>query len=321
MSEPEPNSGKRPTVSVVAPMFNEADNVGPFVAAVVAALSDVSYEVVLVDDGSVDETWTRIDDCCGENRCVRGVRLSRNFGHQNALFAGMSMAKGRAVVTMDGDLQHPPSVIPEMLAAWHDGSSIVYTERRDSADASFFKRLTSRWFYAVFSWLSGVRLRPGSSDFRLVDERVLNAMLGMGDRDLFLRGVVSWLGFPSTTIPFQAARRHAGKTKFGFGRMLRFSMDALLGFSTLPLRLGVWIGFFTALLAFAEICYIVVQYLRNLTVPGWASVMTLMSLLFAVLFVLIGIIGAYIARIYEILKTRPRFVVAERSGFASDPES
>jgi dolichol-phosphate mannosyltransferase len=317
MSDPAPE--QRPELSVVAPMFNEAENIAPFVEAVVAAVGHEAYEIVLVDDGSSDETWERIRLACNGNDNVRGVRLSRNFGHQSAIFAGMSNARGKAIVTMDGDLQHPPSVIPELLAAWRAGSAIVHTERRDSDDTTAFKRLTSRWFYSIFSWLSGVRMRAGSSDFRLLDEKVLEVLLGMGDRDLFLRGIVNWLGFQSTTIQFVAARRHAGTTKFSLKRMLRFSADGLLSFSTLPLRVGTWIGFLTSLLAFAEISYIVVQYLRGITVPGWASVMTLMSLFFAILFLLIGMIGVYLARIYEILKQRPRHIVSERVGFSAEP--
>jgi polyisoprenyl-phosphate glycosyltransferase len=319
MSDLDPE--QRPELSVVAPMFNEAENIAPFVEAVVGAIGHEVHEIVLVDDGSSDETWEHIRLACNANKNVRGVRLSRNFGHQSAIFAGMSSAKGRAIVTMDGDLQHPPSVIPKLLAAWRGGSAIVHTERRDSDDTSAFKRLTSRWFYAIFSWLSGVRMRAGSSDFRLLDEKVLEVLLGMGDRDLFLRGIVNWLGFQTTTIKFVAARRHAGTTKFSLKRMLRFSVDGLISFSTLPLRVGTWIGFLTSLLAFAEISYIVVQYLRGITVPGWASVMTLMSLFFAILFLLIGMIGVYLARIYEILKQRPRHIISERVGFSAEPRT
>ncbi len=299
-------------------MFDEADNVRPFVEAVSGALADESIEIVLVDDGSSDATWERIRQAADEDARVRGIRLSPKFGHQGALFAGLTHARGRAVVTMDGDLQHPPGVIPELLAAWRAGYAIVGTERHDSSDTSLFKRVTSRAYYALFSWLSGVRLGPGSSDFRLVDERVVESLLAMGDRDLFLRGVVSWLGFQSTTVPFQAARRHAGTTKFSLRKMWRFSLDGIFSFSSVPLRLGVWIGFLTSLLAVSEICYIVAQYMRGITVPGWASVMTLMSLLFAVLFVLLGIIGTYIGRIYDILKSRPRFVVSARAGFEKE---
>src|SRR6266536_1738680 len=168
---------KQPVVSVVAPMYNEAGNVERFVSSVDAVMRahGMSYEIVLIDDGSRDETWQRICEQAGRSPSVRGLSLSRNFGHQNALFAGLHHARGQAIVTMDGDLQHPPEVIPDLLRAWQSGYQIVTTVRQDSSDTRWFKRLTSRWFYHLFSWLSGVSISMGASDFRLVDARVLDA--------------------------------------------------------------------------------------------------------------------------------------------------
>jgi dolichol-phosphate mannosyltransferase len=215
------------------------------------------------------------------------------------------------VVSLDGDLQHPPGVITELLGKWKEGYQVVNTRRLDSADTSLFKRGTSRFFYWVFSKLSGVDMEAGSSDFRLLDRRAVDALCRMSDADLFIRGLVNWLGFRSTTVTYQAAHRHSGRTKFTMRRMLKFSTGALLSFSVLPLRLGIWIGFLTSLLALAEICYIVLQYFQGRTVPGWASVMTVLSFMFGVLFILIGIIGTYLGKIYEVLKSRPRYVVGD----------
>lgn len=312
-----PTAEALPLLSVVAPMYNEETNVGPFVTAVTAALAatEIPHEILLVDDGSRDGTWAAIEASAAAHPAVRGLSLSRNFGHQGALLAGLNHARGNAVVTMDGDLQHPPAILLELVAAWREGYRVVNTRRADSEDTTLFKRLTSRSFYWLFSRLTGVQMEAGASDFRLLDREVVQALVRLGDADLFLRGMVGWLGFKTKTLPYQAARRHSGVPKFTLRKMLRFSSGAILAFSAFPLRLGIAAGFFTSLLAFAELGYILYVYTQGRVIPGWASVMTVMSLMFGVLFVLLGIVGTYLAKIYEILKRRPRFVIGERIGF------
>lgn len=321
MPGPAEEGRDEPLVSVVAPMYNEEGNVERFVGAIDEALGGqgVRYELVLVDDGSRDATWARIGEQARQNPNVRGLSLSRNFGHQNALFAGLHHVRGQAVVSMDGDLQHPPKVILELLERWQQGYQVVTTAREDSADTSLFKRLSSRWFYGVFSRLTGVPVSPGSSDFRLLDADVIDAMLEMRDADLFLRGMVSWLGFRAISVPYRAEPRHSGQTKYTLAKMLRFSAGAMIAFSTTPLKLGIWLGFVTSALAFVEVGYILVQYFRGNVVPGWASLMTFMSLMFGVLFILLGIIGLYLGKVYEVLKKRQHFVVARRAGFGDAP--
>jgi polyisoprenyl-phosphate glycosyltransferase len=311
-----------PELSVVAPMFNERTNVAPFVAAVSDALAatGTSFEIVLVDDGSRDGTWEEISAAALASPVVRGDSLSRNYGHQGALLAGLNHARGRAVVTRDGDLQHPPATLLELLDAWRAGYLVVNTRRADSEDTSLFKRYSSRSFYWLFSRLTGVAMDPGASDFRLLDREAVRALTRLGDADLFIRGLVSWLGFRTKTIPYQAARRHSGVPKFTLKKMLRLSTGAMISFSAAPLRLGIGIGFVTSAFAFIEFCYILYAYLNGRVVPGWASVMTVMSLMFGVLFVLLGIIGTYLAKVYEILKRRPRFVVGARAGFDESDE-
>jgi glycosyltransferase involved in cell wall biosynthesis len=298
-------------------MFNEEENVVPFVAAVEATLRDrrLSYEIVLVDDGSSDATWQRICEAAEASAHVRGLCLSRNFGHQNALFAGLSHTRGQAIVSMDGDLQHPPALIPELVEAWRSGYQVVTTVRQDSSDTGWFKRLTSRWFYRVFSRLTSVRLSPGASDFRLLDASAQAALLEMRDVDLFLRGLVSWLGFRTIAIPFQAEQRNAGNSKYSLRRMVRFSTGAMLSFSMLPLKAGIWLGFLTSILSFVGIILVVIDYFQGNTVRGWASVMVVMSMMFGVSFVLLGTIGLYLGKIYEVVKGRPLFVVGRHTGF------
>ena len=303
-------------VSVVVPFYNEEALINDIVARVYTAVKDIgkAIEFVAVDDGSSDQTWLKIVNHSQADVKIKGLSLSRNFGHQHALFAGLHYANGEVVVSMDGDMQHPPEVIPEMLDKWREGFKVVTTNRIDSNDASFFKRITSLWFYRFFSKLSGLDMKSGNSDFRLIDRKVLESIKKIGDSQLFLRGVTAWVGFSTTTLDYQAANRHAGKSKYNFLKMLKFSSAAIVSFSLIPLKFGIWVGFLTSFLAMIEIIYIMFVFFSGGTVAGWASVMTFMSLMFGILFFMIGIIGIYLGNISEILKRRLRFIVQETVG-------
>jgi len=304
-------------LSIVVPMYFEEGNVQPLVAALLDVLEPMAirYEIILINDGSTDGTWDAITAAADSHPVVRGISLSRNFGHQNAVFAGLNTASGRAVISMDGDLQHPPSLIPEMHAAWQAGHEIVETKRGESSDTSLFKRATSSLFYRVFSLLSGIPMSAGTSDFRLMDSVVVKAVCEMNDADLFLRGITHWVGFRRTTLPYQAAKRHSGQTKYSLARMIRFATSSLVSFSTIPLRIGIWVGLLTSLIAFLELGYIIYSWFRGDVVPGWASTITVISFMFGVLFIIIGIIGTYLASLFETMKNRPRFLVRDACGF------
>ena len=309
-----------PRLSIVVPLFEEEENVRPLLESLRGALAKlhILYEVVLVDDGSKDGTWGLIRHESSHDRRIKGISLSRNFGHQNAIFTGLHYCSGRAIITMDGDLQHPPETIPQMFDAWLRGYKVVETSRTESEDSPILKRLTSRAFYRMFSLLSGMPLDKGSSDFRLIDKKVAEAIIAMRDTDLFLRGISHWVGFPRVTIPYKAAVRHAGKTKFGPLKMLHFAVSSLFSFSTIPLRLGIWLGLMTSILAFCELVYIFIRYLQGASVPGWASTLTVVSFMFGVLFIMVGILGAYLGSIFDTVKKRPRFLVNETAGFSND---
>jgi len=314
----EPGSIKatQPLISVVVPVFNEQDNVAQLVERLTNALDSLgnSYEVLLIDDGSRDATWIRIADAAAQDHPrLRGLRLARQFGHQAALLAGLSRARGQAVVSMDGDLQHPPELIPELVKAWKQGAPVVETRRHYNAQTSRFKKLSSALFYQFFSLVSEIDMKEGRSDFRLIDRRVLDQVLAFQQSDIFLRGVVSWLDFPSTTIEFEAANRLHGDSKYTLQSMLRFARGGIVAFSTKPLRVGLALGLVTSALAFVELCYIMAQYVLGHTVPGWASTLGLLVFLFGVLFVILGVIGGYVGLIYIMLQHRPPYVIYEET--------
>ena len=306
-------SDRRPLISVVAPCHNEAPNLEPLHEAVTSHLGSTEweYELVLVDDGSTDGSWPTICRIAQGDRRVHGVRLSRSFGQQAAILAGLRLARGDAVVTMDADLQHPPAVIPTLVRHWLAGTPVVLTHRSDSADVGTFKRATSAMFYRLFSTLTGVPMASGTGEFRLMDRRVVDYLLELQEGEYFLRGLIGWAGFRSVTVPFDAAPRLAGQTKYSLRKMLRLAVSGVTAFSLTPLRSGTVVGLATALLAFLELVYVLVQAARGHTVPGWASVVGVMTLLFAVQFILLGLIGEYLGRVYLTAKRRPPFLVED----------
>jgi dolichol-phosphate mannosyltransferase len=305
------------SLSIVIPVFNEEGNVRPLYDALLPVLSSLGmdWEIIFADDGSTDGSWAAI---CALNQMdpqVKGLRLSRNFGHQYALFAGLSRAGGDAVVSMDGDLQHPPELIPELIARWQAGDQIVHTVRDDRQRASWLKKATSRMYYRLFSYLSGVQMEPGMADFRLLDRAVLNELMAFREQGLFLRGIVSWVGYRSSKVGFVCAPRHSGKAKYTPGRMLKLAWAGVTSFSIVPLRISVVFGALTSLLAFAEMIYaIYAKIFTDTAVPGWASAVAVVSFLFGILFIMLGVLGEYIGRILLEVRGRPRFLVREQAG-------
>jgi len=304
----------RPRLSIVVPAYNESENLPVLVGELEEILQDLSvtYEIIIVDDGSRDDTWARIRYLNRNSSRIQGIRLSRNFGHQYALLAGLAHAKGRSVVTMDADLQHPPSVVPELLAQWENGFKVVLTIREEPRDISWFKKYSSEWFYRLFSWLSGVQLDKGMADFRLLDRSIVDQLLKFPEEGLFLRGLVQWIGFPSAAITFQAGARFSGETKYNLKRMLRFAWHGISSFSLVPLRIAVILGLTMSFAAFISTMYAVLsKFLSEGVVPGWASSLAIISFLFGVLFIILGVLGEYIGRIFVQVRGRPRFLISE----------
>lgn len=313
---PFPNSAELPTLSIVVPAYKEETNLKPLYEELVLSLQPLlcDWEFIIVDDGSPDHTWERIVELRDNDSRVRGLRLSRNFGHQYALLAGLSEARGAAVITLDADLQHPPSLIPSLVEEWMAGNKIVHTVRRDGLCVSWSKRFTSRLFYRLFSYLSGVPLSAGMADYRLLDRQVVREILTFKESGLFLRGLVQWVGYQSSRVEFDCAERFSGDSSYSFGRMLRLAWTGITSFSIVPLRLATALGLLTSLFAFVELIdAIYIKVFTSEAVPGWTSLYVLIAFLFAILFILIGITGEYIARILEEVRGRPRFVISDRT--------
>jgi dolichol-phosphate mannosyltransferase len=307
-----------PKISIVIPAYNEAGNLPMLYSELIKVLPslNMTWEIILVDDGSEDGTWMEITSLYKSDKRVRGIRLSRNFGHQYALFAGLSQATGEAVITMDADLQHSPQTIPVLVDEWMKGNKIVHTVRSDPKDLPFLKRITSRFFYRIFSFLSGVKIDPGMADFRLLDRQVVDEIVGLRESRLFLRGLVQWVGYPSSKVEFQSGHRFSGESKYSFHKMLKFAWTGITSFSIVPLRLAIILGLISSIFAFYRLVYaLYIKLFTDRAVPGWASLTIVVSLLFGILFILLGILGEYIARILEEVRSRPRFIVSERIGF------
>jgi len=296
-------------VSVVAPAFDEVELIETFVARTLAALSDERVELVLVDDGSTDGTGDLLDRLAAGEPRLRVVHLSRNFGHQAALTAGLEHARGDAVVMLDADLQDPPEVIPRLLERWRAGSDVVYAVREVRAGESAFKLRTASWFYRLFNTVTEVHLEPNSGDFRLLDRRALTALLAMRERSRFLRGMTVWVGFTQTAVRYERDPRYAGETKYTLARMVRFSIDAISSFSRTPLRLATYVGFALAAVALLAMPVIIGLRLAGSYQSGFATITLIVLLLGGIQLIAIGILGEYLGRIYDEVKRRPLYVV------------
>src|SRR5438132_3930272 len=305
-------------ISIVIPAHNEQENIFVIHSEIRAQLGEYPAEIIFVDDGSRDNTAGKIRSLQAVDPFVRLLRLSRNFGHQAALLAGIQAAKGAAVITMDCDLQHPPELLPQMLEAWESGMPVVQMVRRDTLGATWVKKKTSAMFYRLLQLLSETPVLPGPADFQLLDRKVVQVLFKFKDRQPFLRGLISWLGFPTHRIEYVAGNRHSGKSSYSVSMMLRLSIDAVTGLSAKPLRLAFYIGSWTAIMALAYAGYAFVMYLRGVVVPGWTSIVMTMLFLGAVQLLSLGILGEYIARIYSHTRQVPPFIVVEDTASSAE---
>jgi glycosyltransferase involved in cell wall biosynthesis len=305
-------------VSIVAPMLNEEGTARTFVERVTNALGAVPWELVIVDDGSSDATREILAELAAGDARIKVIELSRNFGHQTAITAGLDHARGDAVVMIDADLQDPPELIPEMLERWREGIEVVYAARTERNGETRFKVATAKWFYRLLSSMSPVPMTRDSGDFRLLDRRALDALLGMRERNRYLRGMTVWIGFTQTAGPYKRDPRYAGETKFSFLRMLRFSLDAIASFSHVPLQIATLVGFAVAAFAFLMIPVAIVFRILGQFVPGVTTTIIAVLLLGGIQLMAIGVIGEYVGRIYDEVKRRPLYLVSRRRNLPDD---
>jgi len=312
--ETQPRSSE--FLSVVVPLHDEEGNVVELVRRVRAVMAELGgrprYEIVLVNDGSRDATLVRLRDLALTHREIVVVNLSRNFGHQLAATAGLDVSRGDAVVLMDGDLQDPPELIVDFVERWREGYDVVYATRRKRKGEGALKLLTARWFYRVVRRLTNVSIPVDTGDFRLMSRRVVNVLKETRERHRFLRGLVSWVGYPQIGVEYDRDERFSGRTKYPLRKMLRFAIDGITSFSDVPLRFASYLGFVVSIVAFiVAVAEILIKLFTGYNYPGYTST------IFAILFlgggrmIAIGTLGEYIGRIYDQVKGRPLYLIAD----------
>jgi polyisoprenyl-phosphate glycosyltransferase len=306
---------------VVAPVYNEEATIKQFYERVCSALEGLPFELVLVDDGSRDGSAAALERIAAHDSRVRVVYLSRNFGHQTALTAGLDHAGGNAVVMLDADLQDPPELIVRMLDHWRAGCDVIYAVRGKREGESRFKLATARWFYRLFDWLAQVELQHNSGDFRLLDRQALDALLSMRERSRFLRGMTVWVGYTQAAVSYTRDARYAGETKFTIRKMVTFSLDAISSFSYRPLQLASLLGFVISTLAFIAVPVVILLRLLGSYLPGFGSITITVLFLGGIQLITIGIIGEYVGRIYDEVKGRPLYLVAATRNFVAAPHA
>lgn len=303
------------TVTIIIPVFNETDNIPVLVSAVGREMDAIGYQysILLIDDGSKDGTLAIIKQLKQNNDKLNYISFSRNFGHQNALKAGFDYSNSDAVITMDGDMQHPPALLPAMLSLWEEGNDVVYTIRKDHLEQSAMKRTTSDMFYNVLNSLSDIKLERGTADFRLMDKKVVDVLKNIQEQDLFWRGLVKWLGFKQKAIEYQAEERFSGKSKYTIKKMVELALKGITSFSTKPLTFAIYIGFFSALLAVLYVPYAIISETAGYAVSGWASVILTIAFFGGVQLMILGIIGLYLGKLFMQSKQRPHYIIKEKT--------
>lgn len=311
----------KPVYSFLIPVYNEEQTLPELHRRMCALLEqlDGGAEVILVDDGSRDDSYRIMTELNSQDPRFKILRFSRNFGHQIAITAGMDHASGQAVIIMDADLQDPPEVVLEMIKRWREGCDIVYGVREERAGETFVKRWTATAFYRLLRKLTDLDIPVDVGDFRLVDRKALDAFNRMREHSRYVRGMFSWIGYEQCGVTYHRSERFAGQTKYPLAKMMKLAMDGILGFSTVPLRLGLYAGLIVAGLSFVVGIWAAVLKLMGVhTIPGWASLLTVVTFLGGVQLMLVGLLGEYVSRIYEEVRARPLYLVRESRGLETE---
>ena len=310
-------------LSIILPFHNEGQTVRDLFQRLYPVLGALehSYEIICIDDGSSDNTFSALAHFREMDHRIKIVRMTRNFGKEAALTCGLNLAQGHAAITMDSDLQHPPEVIPELVRGWKDGNELVFAVRRNRDTDGTLRQLFSRAFYVVFRYIAEVKMPEGAGDFCLLDRKAISAINLLPERNRFMKGIFSWVGFRRATVPFDVAPRSEGSTHWNFFRLIRFAFDGLSAFSTLPLRIWTWSGACVSLIAFAYALFLILRTIfMGIDVPGYASTMVAILFLGGLQLLSIGVIGEYMARIFVEVKGRPIYIIADRVGFDEAPQ-
>lgn len=308
-----------PELSVVVPLYNEEMVIDAMYTRLTQVLkgAGLDYEIIMVNDGSLDRTLPIAKNICLQDKRVKLISFSRNFGHQIAITAGMDRSSGQAVALIDADLQDPPEVILEMFAKWKDGFQVVYGVRKKREGESFFKLFTAKLFYRLLRRLTSINIPVDTGDFRLMDRRVVEQLMKMRERDRFVRGMVSWVGFRQTQVEYIREKRYAGETKYPFKKMLKFAADGILSFSHVPLKLSSAFGMLSAALSFVFMIYGLLMrlFFPEQVIPGWSSLFVAILFIGGIQLMCIGILGEYLGRIHEEIKGRPIYISEEEVNF------
>lgn len=301
-------------ITIVIPSYNEESNIEKLLESLNEVIVSLNYnfKILFVDDGSRDGTILKLKNLAREQNNLFYIELSRNFGHQNALKAGIDYAKlnSDAVISMDGDLQHPPALIPELIARWEEGYDVVYTVRAETESLSYFKNKTSKWFYSLMNKLSEIKFEPGTADFRLIDKRVAEVFSDFTENELFIRGIINWVGFSQYAVDYMPQDRYSGKSKYTLSNMIRFAIQGITSFSTRPLYFAVFLGLGLSIFSiiFFSI-YVGYSLYFGHPISGWASVITAIVFFGCLNLIVLGIIGIYIGKLFMQSKGRPNYLI------------
>lgn len=303
----------RKKITIVIPVFNESGNLSLMIDAIQKEFTGLNYDynIIFVNDGSTDHSLSFIKKYSQNQSNVGYISFSRNFGHQNALKAGFDMSNADAVISMDGDMQHPPALIPELIRKWEEGNDIVYTIRKDQKELPMLKRKTSNLFYSILNKLSSIELEKGTADFRLIDKKVIDVLKDINEYDLFWRGLVKWLGFKQVPVEYTPAERASGTSKYTLKKMMELALKGITSFSTKPLSIAIYIGFISSFISFLYLPYALISYYSGHVISGWTSVIVTIAFFGGIQLMILGIIGIYLGKLFMQSKNRPHYIISE----------
>ena len=302
-------------LSIIVPCLNEENNLIEFKSRIIKVINDLSitYKIYFIDDGSTDKSWEIIKNFSSNDKNILGIKLSKNFGHQNAISAGFQYANSDYVLIIDADLQDPPELLFDMYNKISKNNFNVVYDKRIKSNENFFKKFTSKIFYIIFNSLSNIKIPRDTSDFRIIDKKILNEIKKLSEKDIFYRGLIPWMGFKSDFVEFERKNRKQGQSGWTLAKMFNFSITALTSFSSIPIRLSFYLCFLMSIIFIFNSLYALYSYLQNDTVKGWTSIVLIISFFNIIVFFILGIISEYVGKIYTEIKNRPNFIIDEKT--------